>query len=144
MRILVDADACPVKTKIVEIAKKHNIKVLMFFDNTHIYEDKYSKIYILDKGQDSVDIALINKTKKNDIIITQDYGLACIGLARKAKVMNQHGLIFTNQNINSLLTTRYINKKMIRSGHYPKNKKKDKYKNTFRESLIKLIKETKH
>ena len=40
MRIMVDADACPVKKEILVLAKEFNIEVSMFFDNAHIYEDQ--------------------------------------------------------------------------------------------------------
>ena len=93
MRILVDADACPVKKEILEIAKEKNIEVSMFFDNAHVYEDGYSTVYILDKGADSVDYFLINKTVAGDIIVTQDYGVATMALSKKAYPINQNGLI---------------------------------------------------
>ena len=42
MKILVDADACPVKDIIIKVAKEYNIKVLMFTDVCHIISDEYS------------------------------------------------------------------------------------------------------
>ncbi|WP_284680807.1 DUF188 domain-containing protein [Aceticella autotrophica] len=64
MKILVDADACPVKDIIVKIAKEFKIPVLMFIDTSHILNDGYSEIITVDKGFNSADIALINRTKK--------------------------------------------------------------------------------
>ena len=114
MRILVDADACPVKKEILKLAKEYNIEVLMFFDNAHEYVDGYSEVFILDKGADSVDYFLINKTLPGDIVVTQDYGVATMALSKKAYPINQNGLIFTNDNILGLLNQRAFNKKIRR------------------------------
>ena len=61
MKIIVDADACPVKEEILSVAKKNQIEVIMYFDTSHVYEDGYSQVFIVDKGADSVDFALMNK-----------------------------------------------------------------------------------
>ena len=114
MRIMVDADACPVKKEILELAKEYNIEVMMFFDNAHVYDDGYSKVYILDKGADSVDYFLINKTLPGDIVVTQDYGVATMALSKKAYPINQNGLIFTDDNILGLLNQRALNQKIRR------------------------------
>ena len=82
MKILVDADACPVKSIIVNIAKKENIPVIMFFDTSHCYNDGYSLVKTVDKGPDSVDFAIINCIDKGDICITQDYGLAVMAMSK--------------------------------------------------------------
>jgi len=112
MRIMVDADACPVKEIILKHAKKHNLEVHMFFDNSHVYKDGYSTVYILDKGADSVDYALINKSEKGDIVVTQDYGVATMALSKNAYPINQNGLIYDDDNIMSLLTQRATNQKL--------------------------------
>lgn len=109
MRILIDADACPVKEIAVEVAKLYNIEVIMFFDNSHTYEDDYSTVYILDKGKDSVDYFLLSMLKENDIVITQDYGLASLSLTKKCFPISQNGTLFSTENIDGFLNRRYIN-----------------------------------
>lgn len=140
MRILVDADACPVKKEILKLAKKHKIEVLMFLDNAHVYEDGYSTVYILDKGADSVDYFLINKMQLDDIVITQDYGVASMALAKQGVPINQNGLIFTNDNILSLLNQRAYNQKIRRHKNMRGPKKRTKENNIkFEESLQYVI-----
>ncbi len=140
MRILVDADACPVKTEILDIAKKHNIKTLMFFDNSHQYQDGYSEVFIVDKGFDSVDFILINKVQKHDIVVTQDYGLASLALAKGCYPINQNGLIYTTDNIMSLLTSRAMNQKIRKHKRVKGPKKRTKEDNIkFYHSLNQLI-----
>lgn len=41
MRILVDADACPVKKIIVRLAKQHHISATMLTDTSHELSDGY-------------------------------------------------------------------------------------------------------
>jgi uncharacterized protein YaiI (UPF0178 family) len=116
MKILVDADACPVKSIVVKVAKEYNMQVLMFMDTSHIHDDGYSEVITVDRAKDSVDIALINKTHKNDIIVTQDFGVATMGLSKSAFALNQNGLIYTQDNIDRLLFERYLSHKVRRSG----------------------------
>ncbi len=141
MRILVDADACPVKKEILEVAKEHNIEVHMFFDNAHEYSDGYSQVYILDKGPDSVDYALINVSTTSDIIITQDYGVATMALSKKAYAINQNGMIYNDDNIMSLLSNRAMNQKIRRHKNMKGPKKRTKSDDEqFLQALRKLVK----
>jgi uncharacterized protein YaiI (UPF0178 family) len=145
MKILVDADACPVKDIIVRVAKQLNLRVLMFIDTSHSLNDGYSEVTTVDKGRDSVDIALINQTQKNDIIITQDYGVAAMALAKQAHCINQNGLIYTNENIDSLLFERHLSQKVRRAGGKTGNPRKrtqednERFEKAFRQLCNTLI-----
>lgn len=141
MKILVDADACPVKEIIVRIAKEKGIKVTMLFDTSHIYEDGYSTVLYLDKGRDSVDFALVNHIKTEDIVVTGDYGVAGMALAKNAKVISQNGLIYTTENINDLLHSRYLNQKLRNQKIRTKGPKKRTILNdqTFEKNFKKLV-----
>ena len=116
MRILVDADACPVKEIIVSLAKQRNIPVIMLIDTSHQLNDGYSKVITVDKHADSVDYALMGLLAREDIVVTQDYGLAAMVLGKGARCVNQNGLIYTNDNIDKLLMERHIGAKVRRSG----------------------------
>ncbi len=140
MKILVDADACPVKNIIIQIAKDYNLPVFMFIDTSHILDDGYSTVVTVAKGKDSVDIALINKAEKGDIIITQDYGLAAMALSKKAHAINQNGLIYTNDNMDLLLFQRHLSQKSRQAGMKTKNaKKRTKQDNKIFEEKFKLL-----
>jgi uncharacterized protein YaiI (UPF0178 family) len=141
MKIVVDADACPVKEIIVKIAKKYKIQVTMVCDTSHELKDEYSEIITVDKGRDSVDIALINLTKKEDIVVTQDYGVAAMALGKGAKALNQNGMIYSDKNIDRLLFERHLGQKVRRAGGrttgFRKRLKEDN--DDFERSLINLI-----
>ena len=96
MRILVDADACPVKQIIVRIAKQMKIPVTMLIDTSHVINDGYSTVITVDKEVDSVDFALIGILSKEDIVVSQDFGVAAMALGKGAKAINQNGMLYTN------------------------------------------------
>lgn len=116
MKILVDADACPVKNEIINTAKKYNIEVIMFIDTSHIYNDDYAKTVTVEKGRDSVDIKLANYLTNGDIAVTQDYGVAAMALGKSAYAINQNGLVYDESNMDRLLFERHIGQKIRRSG----------------------------
>jgi len=115
-KVLVDADACPVKQIIVRLAKQKDIPVTMLFDNSHEYSDGYSEVITVDQGPDSVDFILLVLLNPGDIVVTQDYGLAAMALGKGARVIDQNGMIYTNENIESLLLKRHISNKARRGG----------------------------
>ena len=116
MRILVDADACPVKDIIVNTAKHQGIPVIMVADTAHDLDDGYSTVRIVDKGRDSADFALISMAEKDDVVVTQDYGVAAMALGKGAKALNPGGLVYTDDNIGRLLAERHIGQKIRRGG----------------------------
>lgn len=141
MKILVDADACPVKDIIVKVAKKHQIPVIMFVDTSHVLGGDYSEIITVDKQKESVDIALINRASTGDIVVTQDYGLAALALGKGAKAINQNGLIYSSENIDQLLFERHLSQKTRRAGGRTKGPAKRNKQNDlkFGEALVLLI-----
>ena len=56
-----------------------------------------------------------DRVKPGDVVVTQDYGLAAMCLARNARVLSQDGMEYTADNIDGLLLARHTAKK-IRSG----------------------------
>ena len=141
MRILIDADGCPVVNETIKVAHKFNLESIIFCDTSHNFDEKNIKVIVVSKGIDAVDFAILNNIEKGDIVITQDYGLASLVLSRNSYAINQSGMVYTNENIDELLYSRYISKKMRNSGARLKGpKKRDKYQNTvFEQNLEKLI-----
>ena len=141
MKILIDADACPVKEIAVEEAKKRKVEVIMVCDTSHIINDGYSTTITVDKSADSADMKLVNMTSRGDVVITQDYGVAAMALSKGAFPINQNGLIYTQENIDRLLFERHLSAKVRRSGGKHKNAKKRTKQDdiNFLESLIMVI-----
>ncbi len=116
MKIFIDADGCPVVDKTVALAKKYSVECIIICDTAHIFNKDGVKTIVVEKGADSVDFKLVNLLSKGDIAVTQDYGLAAMCLARGALPINQNGLIYDDKNIEELLFTRYVSKKVRMSG----------------------------
>lgn len=111
MKILVDADGSPIKDIVEKKAKAADIELIFIYDTAHVIESDYAKSIIVDKGRDSADFKLLSIAEPDDLIITQDYALASLGLSKNAQVLHPNGLIINNDNINTLLNTRYLNQK---------------------------------
>lgn len=143
MRILIDADGCPVTKKAVEIAGEFNIETVIFCDTSHIFDYENIKVITVGKGADSADFALVNEVKEKDIVITQDYGLSAMVLSKKGLVINQNGLIISNKNIDALLASRHLSKKARMSGKHLKgpHKRTPEQDKNFEKNLRRLINE---
>ena len=141
--IYIDADACPVVKQIENVAKCHNIPVTLFCDTNHVLKSDYSEVRIIGSGADAVDFALINSCRPGDIVVTQDYGVAAMALARGAYAINQDGWQYTNGNIESLLAKRHFIKKMKNATHKHHikgaRKRTDGDDEKFTEALEKLL-----
>ena len=124
MTILIDADGCPVVDLTLQTAAKYNVPVLILCDTAHQIQHVGAQTMTFEKGADSVDFALVNRVCPGDLVITQDYGLASMCLARCAKVLNQNGLEYTADNMDALMLRRYENKKLLRAGKHPKGSPK--------------------
>lgn len=143
MRVLIDADGCPVVDIAVKESKQHKIECIILCDTSHVFEKEGAKTITVSKGADSVDYALVNMLQKGDIVITQDYGLAAMCLARNAIPISQDGMVYCNDNIGSLLQSRHMAKKVRDGGGRLKgpSKRKPEQDITFRERFIQLLTE---
>ena len=111
MKILVDADACPVKELIEELAREYSLELVMVANINHIIKSNYATIVVVDGSAQSADIAIINLARPGDIVVTQDYGLASMALAKGSNAIDPMGKRYTEDNIDELLLRRYINQK---------------------------------
>ena len=92
MRILIDADGCPVVDLTVRLAKKYGIECTILCDTSHEFNRDGAKTVVVEKGADSVDFKIVNLVGEGDIVVTQDYGLAAMCLARRAIPVSQNGM----------------------------------------------------
>lgn len=145
MKILVDADACPVIAIVEKVAKEFQVKVVLVTDVNHLLESDYAEIITVGQGSDAVDYALINRTSPGDIVVTQDYGVATLALAKGAAAIDQNGRIYSDKNIDRLLFERHLAQKQRRAGgrltHVPARRKEDDktFERNFRTLLQKKL-----
>lgn len=142
MRIIVDADACPSLREIERIASHNQIPLFFYFDTAHQITSTYATCIQCDTGFQSVDMCLVNAIQKEDIIITQDYGVAGIALSKSAFVLHPKGMIYTEENMDTLFLERYLHQKERKIGHGKGPKKRTlEDENRLLKNLMLLIEE---
>jgi uncharacterized protein YaiI (UPF0178 family) len=116
MRVLIDADGCPVVNETISVSRRAGAECLILCDTAHHFEREGTRTLTVSKGADSVDFALVNLVQAGDVVVTQDYGLAAMCLARGARILNQDGMEYTDANIGALLAARHAAGKIRRAG----------------------------
>lgn len=141
MKLLIDADGCPVVDIAIRLCKQWALPCLVLCDTAHEFHRDGAETLVFDKGADSVDYALVNRVLPGDIVVTQDYGLASMCLARKARVLHQDGWEYTLDNIDALLLVRHDSRKHRAAGNRMKGPKKRtaQQDNAFSQALSKLV-----
>ncbi|PKR83345.1 YaiI/YqxD family protein [Heyndrickxia camelliae] len=144
MKIYVDADACPVKSIIISEATKTGTPVILVTSFPHYSSEEYPEgvetIYV-DTGADAADYRIMKLAETGDLSITQDYGLASLGLAKGCTVLHHKGFLYTNDNIDQLLQSRYLSAMERKSGKRTKgpkaftNEDREKFKQLFRKII---------
>ncbi len=141
MKIYVDADGCPVVDEAVEIAKNHKLEIIIVKNYSHEITDSYATVVSVDISRDSADFYIVNRIKKGDIIITQDYGLAAMCLSKEAIPISQNGLVFSTNNIDGMLNRRHLHQQLRKQNkYYGKAKKRNSESDReFERSLKRLV-----
>ena len=141
MQVLIDGDGCPVVDIAVELCRERKLPCLLLCDTAHEFHREGAETLTFDKGADSVDFALANRVQPGDLVITQDYGLASMCLARRARVLHQDGLEYTVWNIDALLLQRHESRKYRLSGGRTKAipKRTQQQDHAFRAAMAALL-----
>lgn len=142
MKIVIDADGCPVIPVAIEVAGRHGLEVLLVADTAHSFAKYKVPTKTVEKGSDSADFAIANLIAPGDLVVTQDYGLAALILSRKGLAIHQSGMLFTEENIDGLLLSRHMAQKVRRAGgrlRGPAKRKKEEDV-AFERALEELIK----
>lgn len=116
MKILIDADACPqaVLQYCLETGQKHAIPVLTVASFNHAIVSP-NHITVGGTSQET-DLKVINLTEAGDIVVTQDWGLAAVVLAKKAHCLSPAGIEYRPEKMDFLLEEREIKAKFRRGG----------------------------
>lgn len=109
MKILVDADACPVKTEVCRVAQRHALPVI-FVANSRMTVPLGGSVRLQVVGGrfDAADDWIVEQTEAGDVVISDDIPLASRCLEKGAWVLSPKGRPFTEDNIGDALATREI------------------------------------
>ncbi|WNS81233.1 YaiI/YqxD family protein [Domibacillus sp. DTU_2020_1001157_1_SI_ALB_TIR_016] len=139
--LLIDADGCPVVDRACQAANEYGLPVVLICDTSHEMTRPGAETIIVSKGADAVDFVLVNRVQKGDVVVTQDYGLAAMVLARQGYAIDQNGREYTPENIDQLLLSRHTAKKIRQAGGRLKgpSKRQEKDNERFSNGLAVLL-----
>jgi hypothetical protein len=109
LRILVDADACPVKEEIYKVALRHEVPVTIV-SNSHLRVPQHPLIdrVTVGAGFDAADDWIAAAAGPGAVVITGDILLADRALKAGAAVIAPNGRPFTTSSIGAAIATRAI------------------------------------
>ncbi len=109
IRILVDADACPVKDEVYRVAFRRGVAVRVVSNMRMRVPDHplVERVVVSDKF-DAADDWIAETATRRDVVITGDILLADRALKAGARVLGHNGKPFTNASIGGAIATRSI------------------------------------
>jgi len=143
MKIFIDGDGSPTKKETMQVANHYGIPVVLVTSIDH-YSNKDTPDFVetvyVDQGADAADFKIMSLLSPGDTLVTQDYGLASLAMA-KATVIHQSGMVYTEWNIDRLLAQRYEGQQMRKHKIHTKGPKPftDEDRKHFVIALTKLI-----
>ena len=105
--IYVDADACPVKAEVEQVASRHQVQVkLVCNGGIRPSGNPLIELVIVEAGPDIADMWIVDRAGPGDVVITTDIPLAAKAVEAGAKVLKPNGEPLTQANIGNVLATR--------------------------------------
>ncbi|MAB87267.1 MAG: hypothetical protein CML51_08260 [Rhodobacteraceae bacterium] len=105
--IYVDADACPVKAEVEQVATRYKVAVkLVCNGGIRPSANPLVELVVVDAGPDIADMWIAERAGPGDIVITTDIPLAAKAVEAGAKVLKPNGEALTPANIGNALATR--------------------------------------
>ncbi len=77
----------------------------------------------MDSEKEAADLYIMNHVRTDDILVTQDIGLASLVLPKKVYVLSPRGKVYREESIVTALDYRYVAAKERRKGNYGKGPK---------------------
>lgn len=117
IRILVDADACPVKDEIYKVAARHSLPVTIVAGGfIRVPQDPMIERIAAGSGMDAADDWIAERADARSIVITADIPLASRCVKVGAAVIAPNGKPFTEQSIGMTLAMRNLMHDLRSSG----------------------------
>ena len=148
MTIIVDADASPKKDDIIKLAGQYSLTVLLVSSISHYSTTdmpEWVKRIWVDKGSDLADFKIVALAKEDDIVLTNDFGLASMLLPKRCRVLHHDGYEYTESIIQQLIDGRHLSAKERRTNKRSRVKSLAPFasedQQPFEELLERIIKE---
>ena len=155
--IYIDADACPVTSETLAVARKNALPAVVAGNATqnrarHIRRGDpreprdgfWVDTLPVGIGADAADFAIVQELEPGDIVVTQDIGLAAMALGRHARAIGVRGRVYTLATIDLDMHIRHEEKKVRRQGGRTKGPAafEDDDRERFAANLQRLVEET--
>jgi len=109
VRILVDADACPVKDEVYKVAWRHEVPVTVVSNaRLRVPEHPLVVLEVVSDAFDAADDWIAEAADAKTVVITGDILLADRALKKGATVIAHNGKPFTSASIGGAIATRAI------------------------------------
>lgn len=119
MNIWIDGDACPKQVKQILFRAAIKRQVPLFIVANHVVNtppSSFIKRVVVEAGFDKADKYIVDHVEKCDLAITSDILLAELILEKEALALSPRGLLYTENNIKQMVTSRNINESLRSSG----------------------------
>ncbi len=113
--IFIDADACPVKDEIYDVAARLGLPVVVVA-NQRMRVPSGAEMVVVEEGPDAADDWIAEEIRRGDIVVTADIPLAARCLEVGAFALGTHGREFTEDSIGGALATRDIKASIREAG----------------------------
>ena len=133
--LYIDADACPVTREALAVARGEGVPCVIAGNSTQNLERSiratdpreprdpehpergfWVNTLQVGVGADSADFAIVQRLTPDDVVVTQDIGLADIVLGRGARAIGVRGRVYNPLTIDSMMFIRHEEKKVRRAG----------------------------
>lgn len=118
--LFIDADACPVTREAIAVARRRGVEVVLVGNTTQNLSRHTSRAGVeavqVGVGRDAADFAIVERLSPDDVVVTQDIGLAAMVLGRGARAMSPRGRLYLPATIDMELEFRHAEQKHRRSG----------------------------
>ena len=118
--LFIDADACPVTREAITVAREHGMPVVLVANGTQNLEKHTRRNGVeaiqVSGGADAADFAIVERIAPDDVVVTQDIGVAAMVLGRGAGAISPRGRIFYQATIDIEMEVRHAEAKHRRSG----------------------------
>ncbi len=146
MLIYVDADACPVKKEVEQVATRHGLNLIIVSNGgIRPSQNPIVQIVVVDKGPDEADKYIANAVNAGDIVVTADIPLAARVIENGGRAIKHNGKIITENNIGDILAMRDLMTDLRSADPFAKQNHKQfskSDKSHFLNSLEKLIQQS--
>ncbi len=108
-KIIIDADACPVKEEVYRVAVRYSLRVILVANSRmQAPAEDWLEQVVVPGGFDAADDWIAENVAQNDIVIAGDIPLVSRCLKKGARVISPRGRIFTEDSIGEALATRNL------------------------------------